>query len=199
MSPHAVFSHLLPVRPVTIELLRPRRPVPPASWLLLAAGIAMFAGSAALLAPSLEERMRLGEQRASLEHRLDALQGAGPSLPLVRRSAALERDLQSQAQSVVLELHRPWHRLFDHLEGTMTPGVNIVQLDVESRFEEIQLVAESRDFPDLVRYTQRLASAPPVHSVGMTHHEWRDAAGSRVVDATMVARIDAGGEPRSGN
>jgi hypothetical protein len=88
-----------------------------------------------------------------------------------------------------VELHRPWHALFDALEAADTDGVNLVQLNIEPRFATLQLVAESRDLDKLVRYSQRLAGSGPIRTMTMTHHEWRDALGAHVVSAAMQGEL----------
>jgi len=200
MTGASLLQWLFAGAPSDIELLRPRRAVPRASWLLLALGLALLAVSLARTLAPWERHAQLLAERAALEAELDHALGAPATRPLLHRSTGSEREVRAQAQALVHELRRPWRELFDRLEASMTPGVHIVQLSVDPRFESLQVTAESAEFPAIVRYTQRLTAAAPVRGVSMTHHEWRDAPGARVVDASMTAQLEtpagAGAESR---
>lgn len=187
---------LLRVRPHELELLRPRRPVAPLAWLLLALGMASLGAAALDLAPAWRRAGELEREQAELAARLDRLAAAQAAQSRLARRSAGKDDGVAEAQALVDELARPWHALFDQLESADSDGVHLEQVGVESRFATLQLVAESRDLGKLVQFSQRLSdgavrdgAAGPIHGVTMTHHEWRDALGAHVVSAAMQGRL----------
>ncbi len=184
---------LLRIRPHEIELIRPVRRVTPLAWMLFAVGATALAASVWICQPGWERQRDLAEQRQDLERSLERVgAGAGSS------RAGVKGDRQDEAQAIVVQLHRPWHELFDALESADTAGVNIVQLSVDPRFVTLQLVAESRDLDKLVRFSQKLAGAGPIRTMTMTHHEWRDALGAHVVSAAMQGELAGGSSGATG-
>jgi hypothetical protein len=173
---------LLRIRPHEIELLRPAARATPLAWMLFACGASALAAAAWLCQPGWQRQGELALQRQNLEQSLERV-GAG-SGTAARRSST-KGDTLDEAEAIAVELHRPWHELFDALEAAGSEGVNLVQLSVEPRFATLQLVAESRDLDKLVRYSQKLAGSGPIRTMTMTHHEWRDALGAHVVSASM--------------
>jgi hypothetical protein len=184
-------TKLLRLRPYEVELLRSERRVAPVSWLLLASGMIALAGAALAARPGWEQHRDLEQQRAAADaalERLGADSGRAGSAAHSRAPAGAKSDLED-AGAIVAELHRPWHAFFDQLEAADEAAVHVQQLSVGSRFASVQLVAEGRELDRLVRYSQRLPGAGPIRSMTITHHEWRDAMGTRVVSASLQGEL----------
>lgn len=200
--PPRVLPALLRLRPYEVELLRPRRHAPPLSWLLLGLGVVALLGAAWVCAPGLKREHALAQQRAQIESKLAVLDGGPAAGSGFRRASGGKDGRIEEAQAIVRELNRPWPELFAQLEAANTNDVNVMQMSVEPRFTTLQLVAESRDLGQLVRFSQRLSSPGsaaanaahpgPIRAMTMTHHEWRDALGARVASATMQGELADG-------
>jgi hypothetical protein len=184
---------LLRVRPHEVELLRPAARAVPLAWALFACGAAALAAAAWACQPGWDRQAELAQQRQQLEA---ALGRAGVAPGAASHRTVGKGEALDEARAIVIELHRPWHELFDALETADADGVNLIQINVEPRFASLQLVAESRDLDKLVRFSQKLAGSGPIRSMTMTHHEWRDALGAHVVSAAMQGEL-AGATPGS--
>jgi hypothetical protein len=171
-----------------VDFLR-RPPLPPLAVWLLALGLVGSGLAAWSCIDAWHERAALALERAELDAALERARQAAQQ----RHSAARGAGPAAQAQAIeVLEaLHRPWNALLDQLEAVHAPGVHLVQLAVDARFETLQLQAEARTLGDVLRYTEQLPAAGPIVAVRLTSHEVRDAPGGRVVSARLAAALGA--------
>ena len=168
-----------------VDFVQARPAVAPVARLLLAAGVLALAGAVADLAPRWVQRQQLNRQKEQLQSRLER------QLGVARPAARAEVIGLAQARGVLDELDRPWPALFDQLEATRVPGVHLVQLGVDSRFQTAQVLAEASNLEELLQYSQRLAGSGPVQSVRLTHHEWHDAPVGRIVVANLTAELES--------
>ena len=163
--------------------------------MLLVSGVLALAAAAAACQPQWARHRELESRRLQAEAALDRLGSATDTAN--RGSGATDKahqELLAETLGLVHELRRPWSGLFNQLESAQagdTGAVHLTQLNVESRFSTLQLVAEGRDLDKLVRFAQRMstpdstAGSGPILSLAMTHHEWRDTLGAHVVSASM--------------
>jgi len=164
--------------------LHSTRSVAPLAWALLAAGFIAATTAGLVCKPAWERKSELAQERIQLQEELARL-GAGPArAPRVR-----DRVGSQEAAELVDQIRRPWHQLFDQIETAQTPDVHLVQLNVDSHFASLQLVAEGRELDKLVRFAQRLAGTGPIRTMAMTHQEWRDALGAHVVSASLQGEL----------
>lgn len=189
-------THRQPRGRFNVDFARQRAPIPAGGWVMAAVGLIAMCGAVAWSIPDWQKR----EQLAGAQHRLRvALADANPA-PTVQQtrradnataSGARSRDGQSEALSLTRELRKPWGALFGALESSSSDRVRIVQLDVDSRFRQVQIQAEAKSLSDLIRYGEKLASVAPINSARLAHHEWKAAGGGRVVSARLVATLDS--------
>jgi hypothetical protein len=188
-------TRLLQLRPYEVELLHPRRNVPPLAWVLLVAGGAAIGAAMLACQPAWDHRAELAADEIRLQSALERLGGETHTAGRSRSGAiAGEGDALAEAQLVVADAHRPWHDLFNQLEAAQKAqgtGVHLVQLGIDPRFATIQVVAEGRDLGKLVRFAQQLPGNGPIRTMSLTHHEWRDTLGAHVVTASLQGELDA--------
>jgi hypothetical protein len=194
----------LDVRPYEVELLSSRRRTIPLAWVLLGFGLLALAGVAGAGWPAWQQRAALSTAAATLEQRLAGLGMATAQGGNVARSSAGKADeaaALTEAGTVMAELHRPWHELFEQIEAAdeaQAPAVHLLQLSVAPPFTNVQVIVEARDLGDLVRFSQRLSGGKPIENMTMTHHEGRDALGAHVVTATLQGHLLGGGTQPGG-
>jgi outer membrane murein-binding lipoprotein Lpp len=186
---------LLRLRPYEVELLRPARRMSPLAWMVLGTGVLALAGAVLACRPAWVHRTELASDQSRLQAAVDRLGGDTPGNGSHARSAgkSADRDSVAEAELIVAEAQRPWHELFDQLEAANKgdgASVHIVQMGVDPRFANLQLVAEGRDLGKLVRFAQTLEGGGPIRSMNLTHHEWRDALGAHVVTASLQGELD---------
>jgi hypothetical protein len=197
MNGSRLLARLLAVRSAEVELLRSPARIPAFSWALLGLGLLAAALAALLVVPQLQRAQAARIELAQRETHAEAKAGSPSGHGSGSRGGA-DREITAQATAVARDLHRPWRELFDRLEASQQADVHLLSINVDPGFGTVQIAAESREIEALLRYGQRLASAAPVHAVDMTHYEWRDASGVRVVSATLVAHLQGSSqaEPR---
>lgn len=186
-------THRQPHGRFAIDFARARAPVPTHGWALAAVGVLAFAAAIASSAGDWQQRATSLAARERVQTALAAAQPA-PSTASARRdtssATARARETQTEAQLVALELRRPWGALFSALESSSNERVRIVQMDVDSRFRQLQIHAEAKSLGELIRYAEHLASIAPVNNARLAHHELKTVAGARIVSARLVARLD---------
>lgn len=199
-----LLTKTLSVRPYEVELLASRRPTVPLAWLLLCAGLLALGGAASAGWPAWQQHAALAAEVASLDQRLAGLGVATAQGSTPARSGATkagEIAAQTEAATILVELNRPWHDLFDQIEAAdqaQGAAVHLLQFNVEPPFTSLQMIVEARDLGELVRFSQRLSGGRPIESMTMTHHEGRDALGAHVVTATLQGHLVGAGVPPGG-
>jgi hypothetical protein len=182
-------DRLLGLRPAHIELQTSRAVIAPLGWATLACGLFALAAAAASLPPELARRER---ELALLERAQARLDAGTPAATGAARTGNAARDALEEGRALRSELRRPWHALFEQLEAAAAAdgaAVHLVQLSVDPHFSGLQLVAEGRDLGHLMRFAQRVAGGAPLHSLALTHYEWRDAPGARVISASFQGEL----------
>jgi hypothetical protein len=156
---------------------------PPLAWLLLTMGLCALLAAVFDFAP---RWARHGE----LQIQLEALQAQQLKLPPAgaasRKATAAD---STEIRTLMDEFNRPWMLLFERLESSELPGVHLLQVSVDSRFQAVEMLAEGASLDEVVKYSSRLAAERPVHAVRLTHHEWRASPGARVVVASLTAEL----------
>ena len=154
-------------------------------------------GVIAVLVAGLGLRERLVE-RAAIEDTLVRLEGALASRGAADRAAAAklpgaaERRLQADAARVSGDLHRPWPALFEALEASASPRVNVQQLGVDSGFAKLQLQVDAPGLPELLQYVQALDQAgAPLQGAQLLGHEWVANGGARRLQARIAVGLVA--------
>ena len=165
-----------------IDFSERRTRPPPLAWAVLALGVLALTGATATLLPRLTERHQLLAERAGLLQRTDQQSGVAAS----RGPSAA--DLM-QARALLDELGRPWKPLFDRFESVDVAKVYLVQLSVDSHFQGAQMIAEAARLEDVLQYSKKLQGDGTVRSVRLTHHEWRNVPGARVIIANLTADL----------
>lgn len=171
-------------RRYSIDFAASRPALPPVSWWLLAAGCTALVVALADALPRWSLQSRL---RTELEH----LRSTASDLPSAARAGGHPANAESLAQALALvdQLDRPWPQLLGRLETTRVPGVHLVQVGVDARFQSLQLLAEASRLDDVLSYARALAGQGPVKAVRLTHHEWRNVPGARIVVASLSADL----------
>ncbi len=185
-----LLTRMLGLRPHAVELLRPTRNTPPLGWLLLAVGTATLGGVVFTCQPVWSERTALAAEEAKLAAALERAGGTARPRPAARNG---EHDTLAEAAQIAAEARRPWHQLFDQIEAAQLgegAGVHLVQVAVDPRFSNLQVVAEGRDLGGLVRFSGQLTGKGPIRAMALTHHEWRDTLGAHVVTASLTGELD---------
>lgn len=183
-------ARLLGVGGHDIELLDRPAPMAPLSLALFALGVLAAAAAAWAVLPSWHAHAELLAERTRLESAIERVAGGAPASA---GSARMAHERLDEAHALVGELHRPWHALLDQLETAQGKDVHLISLQVESHFDNLQLVVEARDIDAIVRFAQRVGALDgPIRGMELTHHEWHDALGAHVVLATMQGPLEAG-------
>lgn len=185
-----ILTRLLRLRPYAVELLHPRQDIPLLSWVLLAAGVLTLGGAVLTCQPAWSERTALVARQENLRAAFDR---AGETNKPRTAARAGERDGPAEAALISAELRRPWHQLFDQIESAQRgdgTGVHLLQIAVDPRFTNLQMVAEGRDLGGLVRFSGQMVGNGPIRVMELTHHEWRDTLGAHVVTASLQGELD---------
>jgi hypothetical protein len=152
------------MKPLICDFEHAQRPGP-ASWLLLAAGIA--ATFAALAAYQGVER----ENQAYLQ----ALRQAEPK-PLAAKSTRSDDDVQvaaafEAARRTAQQIGLPWNDLFVALESASHSDIAILSLAPDSRRGEVRIAAEARSMTAMLAYHRRLEASGQLRDITLTDHE----------------------------
>jgi hypothetical protein len=136
--------------------------------ILLALGL--LAGGGVLL-----EYRDLGEHRAGLELKLDAMARAAARAAPPVASAADARTTVT-AQQAALDLATPWTLLLSELEQTSkeTQGeVAVLGVEPDHAKHAVRIIAESRTLALAIKYVQRLQSSRSLAYPMLDRHEIR--------------------------
>jgi hypothetical protein len=139
---------------------RPR--ISRAAWALLAVGIV---GASVVIG---EYQVTLGRLERAEAEAVAAGTRTRASMDPRRLGEALAR-----ANTVALELARPWDKAFAALEAAEHPGVSVLSVEPDSKRAEVRIVAEAPDAISLLAYVEMLRSAPPFARVTLQQHEVR--------------------------
>jgi hypothetical protein len=143
----------------------PRRdPRDAAGLLVLVAGVAAFASVVMVYQQTKSEA-------EGLQLRADAYTGTGRHAETTSAAAPV---LIANAGDVVTELATPWSRLLTDLgaasvDSRQSVALLAIEPDVEHR--RIRIVAESRDLPAALAYTERLQRSPALRFPLLVSHE----------------------------
>lgn len=166
--------------------------IPLMAWLLVVAGFLSVALAWIDLAPGWARHQQLRAERLALEEQLNAVAQSGARMTKATSSSEDE----DRVRAWIGELGRPWDGLFHRFESIQVPKVYLVQLVVDSRFHDVQLLAEAPGLDDVLTYSKQLESDDLIQGVRLTHHEWRNAPGARVVVASLTAELGHGAGAR---
>lgn len=155
----------------------PRPRVTRAAWLLLVAGIVSASVSVG------EYQVALGRLDRAEAEALAAGSRAKASMDPRRLGDALVR-----ANTVALELARPWDKAFVALESAEHPGVAVLAVEPDSKRTELRVVAEAPDVMAMLAYMEALRAAPQFARLTLQQHEVRAEEPGRPVRFTLVGQ-----------
>jgi len=155
----------------------PRPRITPAAWLLLAAGI-------------LGASVSVGEYQVALG-RLERAEAEATASGARAKTALDPRRLDEalvRANTVALDLARPWDKAFVALESAEHPGVAVLAVEPDSKRTELRLVAEAPDVMAMLAYVELLRAAPQFTRLTLQQHELRAEEPGRPVRFTLVGQ-----------
>lgn len=162
--------------PAPLQLgFAPRPRIARAAWLMLAAGIV---GASVVV----------GEYQVTLG-RLDRAEAESLANGTRSRTAIDPRrlgDALVRANTVALELARPWDKAFAALEAAEHPGVSVLAVEPNARGGELRIAAEAKDAMGMLAYIETLRAAPQFSRVTLQQHEVRADEPGRPLRFTLV-------------
>lgn len=172
------------MKPVVLDLMRPRRGGGIAGTVLFAAA-ALLAGMLALdLEEAREDLDELKHRRAQLERR----QGARDN---TARPAAAVPDLSRQiteARRILAQLHTPWQRLLVGSAEAAGPAIALTGLGPDAQSRTLRLTGIAPDLGEAHAFVQRLQRVPGFTRVHLVQHE---AAAAGVAFSAQAQWVDA--------
>lgn len=153
----------------------PRPRVGRTAWLLLAVGIL---GASVVIG---EHQETLGRLERAQAEALNASGRARANIDPRRVGDALVR-----ANTVALELARPWDKAFAVLEAADRPGVAVLSVEPNAKGAELRITAEAKDAMGMLAYIETLRASPPFAQVTLQQHELRGDEPERPLRFTLI-------------
>lgn len=110
--------------------------------------------------------------------------------PLTLQQLEVEQASSKEAMAVVGKLSTPWDALFRIFESIVDEDTVLLALDPQPVNGEIQVTAESRNFPAMLAYVKRLRESPSLRDVYVSSHEVQQQDPQHPVRFVINARWD---------
>lgn len=151
-------------------------------WLLASAVLAVgFAGW---------QYTRLQAERAGLALRLEArteVKRAPVAAPISSESQTALKEQVKQANAALLELGRPWPKLFTQLESAAGAEIALLAIRPDAAKGQVRIVGEARHLGDVLEYVHLLAITGGIADVVLEEHEVVDADPQKPVRFALSA------------
>ncbi len=158
-----------------LELARRRPAWPP--WLALLVGIALVADTGL-------QYVEARDAIAEIEQRNNALAGRAPVEADVPEQT--KRELEA-ARRVLQELSLPWEALFRSIEDAVSGDTALLSIEPDAGRRAVQIVGEARSYAAILKFMDRLDTAPALAQVHLLNHEMRAEAAERPFLFTLAA------------
>ncbi|MEF7612414.1 PilN domain-containing protein [Aquincola sp. MAHUQ-54] len=168
-----------------LDFLHPRRRLPRAGLVLLAAGVLLAGGVA-------WQHGRLAADTAALGERLAQANGLanrsrGPLQAENPAQARAQAQALARANTVLASLNQPWNGFFQELESVAHRQVTLLSIQPEADGRRVRLGGEARRYEQVLDYVARLEATDGFAQVFLASHAMREGPGGRTVVFTLSA------------
>lgn len=151
------------MHPLRINLITGRSSYSIASWLLLVAGVTVFASALFFYYSATQQRIFLQAQLAD-ESRV-------PQQARRSQVQAENAPISKPGLRVLTHLGQPWEQWFVALETSNDSNVAVLGFDMKGDPAQLRLNAEARHMRDALAYVKALRSLPTVGTAVLSSHE----------------------------
>jgi len=151
-------------RPIDIDYVAQKGRDGPLAYVLLIVG----AFALAKVGFDYFELSRSVDQATSRIERLNSVKTVTSADPLTADTHEAEFD---EAHAVIDLFATPWPDLFEALEKTKTPAVQLLSIEPAPGSESVTLKGEAKDYYALLSYVSQLNSLTALRDVHLVHHD----------------------------
>ena len=163
----------------------------PRGWTVLALGVLLCAGAAAIGAQMLARQKALDAQLAVVRAAMNKPGAAAAAVAAAAVVAPVPAAQANAVNSAILQLNLPWPALHDAIGAATPAGVALLALEPDPRRHNLKITAETKDADAMIAYVEQLKRQELFGDVVLLRHEINELDPNRPVrfeiDATWVA------------
>ena len=115
-------------------------------------------------------------------------------IPVDDMQSVAEKNQLKEADAVIKQLNLPWSMLFNTLETTREPGIDLLEVMPNLEVGEVLIIGKTENLKSVFAYMERLKKNQVFSKIDLNSHEKTTQYGTQALKFTIVAKWSANNE-----